>query len=806
MQQSGQQQQIAATVPGCVHTDLLSAGKIPDPFFRDNEQQVQWVSDADWVYRRRFDVPDELLRHHLIRVHCQGLDTIAVVRLNDVEIGRADNMFRTWDFDAKAALHAGNNIIEITFASPTKYLDALRAANPVPGTDGARVDGTGWIRKAPYMFGWDWGPKLATCGIWRPIRIEAFDTARLADVSVLQDHRQPEVVKLTVNVETEPATDAPLRATVRAVFNGQAVGQPADVPITDNRGSAQIAITDPQLWWPNGMGAHPLYQLIVELRDSSGNLLDKTEKRIGLRTIEFLKADGQRPVQFAVNGVRFFAKGGDWIPADSFPTRLTEQKLRQYVADAAAVNMNMLRLWGGGYYEDDSMLDACDEMGLLTWMDLKFACNPYPSFDQRWTDTVRAELRDNIRRLRHHPCVAIWSGNNEVIYNTADRWDGNHMSHQEYDLFFKGLVAEEMHQLDPQTAYVPGSPESGDEHYWGVWHGNKPFESFDAVHGFMTEFGMQSFTQPRTVDSYTNAEDRQSVLSPIMAFHQRSGGIKGNQKILDYIARNFRPAKDFDSTLWLSQIMQGYGIKYGAEHWRREMPRSTGVIIWQYNDCWPGPTWSAIDCQGRWKALQYMTRRFFAPVLVSGIADAKTGEVKLYVTSDRMTDAAGSLSWHVTDTTGRELVSGSIDVRVPAHSSAIATALQLGAHLQDPGPRNLLVWVDLVIAGQTVSDNLQFFVKPGELELVDPKLTADVSAAGDAFDVTLHAEHPALWAWVEMGGGDASYSDNFVHVRTGAPGHIRVQTGAHMGLMEFKDKLRVRSVVDLFRAEATTTR
>jgi len=804
LRQSGQQQQIAADVPGCVHTDLLAAGRIPDPFFRDNERQVQWVSQADWVYRRRFDVPADFLRRRFVRLHCQGLDTIAGIRLNDVEIGRADNMFRTWDFDAKPALRVGSNSIEITFASPTKYLERMRAANPVPQTDDQLVDGTGWIRKAPYMFGWDWGPKLATCGIWRPISIEAFDTARLADVMILQDHRHRGAVKLTVNIQTEPQSDSLLSASVRVVFNGQPVSQQDGVDIAQNHGAASLTIANPQLWWPNGMGEHPLYDVIVELRDSSGNILDKADKRIGLRTIEFLKANEKRPVQFAVNGVSFFVKGGDWIPADSFPTRLTPQKLRRYIADAVAANMNMLRLWGGGYYEDDSMLDACDEMGILTWMDLKFACNPYPSFDQRWSDTVRAELRDNIRRLRHHPCIAIWSGNNEVIYNTAERWDGFHMSRQDYDLFFKGAVAEEVHQLDPQTPYVPGSPESGDEHYWGVWHGNKPFKSFDSVHGFMTEFGMQSFPQPRTVDGFTDPSDRDSALSPIMIFHQRSGGLKGNQKILDYIARDFRPPRDFDSMLWLSQIMQGYGIKYGAEHWRREMPRSTGVVIWQFNDCWPGPTWSAVDYLGRWKALHYMTRRFFAPVLISGLSDAKTGAMTLYVTSDRMTDAAGVLSWHITDTTGQELVNGSITIQIPSRTSAIATTLQLGEKLRDAGAANLLAWIDLQIDGQMVSSNLLFFVRPGELNLVDPKLTAEVRGTRDIFDVTLHAEHPALWVWIELEGADATYSDNFLNVRADTPVRIQVRPAIPMSLSEFKTKLRVRSLMDLYAAGPAT--
>ncbi len=322
---------------------------------------------------------------------------------------------------------------------------------------------------------------------------------------------------------------------------------------------------------------------------------------------------------------------------------MTPEKLRHYVADAVAVNMNMLRFWGGGYYEEDALYDACDELGILVWSDCEFACSAYPAFDGAFTENVRQEIRDNVRRLRHHPCIAVWCGNNEVSLMTKPKWSDEGMGKTDYDKLFRRLIGGEIKALAPQALYVPGSPEMGDSHYWEVWHGDKTFEAYRTVNGFISEFGFQSFPEPKTVDSFTTNEDRASLRTPIMEWHQRSSG-NGNQKISDMMEHYFQPAKDFGSALWLSQITQGYGVKIGVEFWRLNMPKSMGCLYWQYDDCWPVASWSSVDYSGRWKALHYMARRFYAPVLVSGLENTASQSVAIYVTSDLLNSSRGRLT------------------------------------------------------------------------------------------------------------------------------------------------------------------
>ena len=400
-------------------------------------------------------------------------------------------------------------------------------------------------------------------------------------------------------------------------------------------------------------------------------------------------------MHFVVNGVPFFAKGANWIPADSFATRLTKEVLHRYAADAVAANMNCLRFWGGGYYEDDALFDACDELGLCIWLDFKFGCTTYPSFDRAFLDNVRAEARDNLRRLRHHPSIALWCGNNEIMFfRGKDQWTKDKMSEGDYYKLFRDLLGEQVRELAPQTDYVTGSPDCGDVHFWEVWHGGKPFEVYRNIHGFVSEFGFQSFPEPKTVRTFTVPADRESVYSPVMKYHERSNrmymdvpedGKIGTSKIMLLVKKYFRDPKDFESTLWLSQITQAYGIKYGAEGWRREMPRSMGCVYWQYNDTWPCSSWSSVDYFGRWKALHYMARRFYAPVLVSGVEDARAGKVDVYVTSDRLSDCQGKLTWTVTDVAGKTLASGSSSVEIPARTSRVSQSVSLREALQSHG-------------------------------------------------------------------------------------------------------------------------
>ena len=506
---SGSNDWFAATVPGCVHTDLLQAKRIPDPFFRDNEKKVQWVGDQAWTYRRTFDVSEALLRHEHLLLRCDGLDTLATILVNGVQLGEADNMYRTWEFDVKSRLKPGANIIEIQFAPVLPFIRAKEIQKPLPTW---QYPGAGYIRKMPCNFGWDWGPTLITCGIWKNISLVAYDAARLDSVQILQDHSQPNLVKLTIQVAADSAAQSVLSARIVVTAPDGKVQKPITSPLADGNAAAELTIARPKLWWPAGMGAQPLYTVKVELLDANGRLLDTTQKRIGLRTMQVAQQTDAAPMHFIVNGLPFFVKGANWIPADAFQNRVSQARLRQYIADAAAANMNALRFWGGSYYEEDALFDACDEMGICVWLDFKFACSTYPAFDPHFLENVRLEAVDQVKRLRHHPSIGVWCGNNEIMFFRGDNeWTTNKMSAPDYYKLFRDTLGGVMKSLAPQSEYVTGSPDCGDVHYWEVWHGGKPFAAYRNIHGFVSEFGFQSFPVPATINAFTAPEDRTSV-------------------------------------------------------------------------------------------------------------------------------------------------------------------------------------------------------------------------------------------------------------------------------------------------------
>jgi beta-mannosidase len=795
--QGGKNDWLSATVPGCVHTDLLAAGKIPDPFYRENEKVIQWVGESDWVYKRTFDVPEEVLNNDRVLLRCEGLDTLAAIKINGREIGHADNMFRLWEFDVKPFLRAGDNLIEVTFESPFTYFKQ-KESDQAPAK---WIKGRAWVRKEPCSFDWDWGPCLPSCGIWKNITLETFNEARIADLLVQQKPDGKHKATLDVEVELELVGDAtkPFQAVITVLDQGKAVAKKT-FSVAEGYGRGQVEIINPKLWWLAGMGQQPLYEVHLELLNADGKPVDAKSKRIGLRELKVVLPQGDNPLHFEVNGIPFFAKGANWIPCDSFTSRITPEILRRYVADAAAVNINTLRFWGGGYYEDDALFDACDEMGICVWLDFKFACAAYPAFESEFMENVRHEARDNLRRLRHHPCIAVWCGNNEISLSwwKGSTWGPNRMSTADYDELFKNLLAGEVRQHAPQAHYVSGSPDCGDTHYWEVWHGPKTFEAYRTQNGFMSEFGFQSFPGPKTVDAFTNEEDRKSVLSPVMNWHQRDGSGKGNEIIRDMILHYFRPPKDFETMLWLSQILQGYGIKIGAEYWRQTMPKSMGCVYWQYNDIWPGMSWSSVDYFGRWKALHYMARKFYSPILVSGLENMEAGTIELFVTSDESESHHGKLIWNVTDLTGKTLSHDSMSVKIPSRKSNKVKTLDLQGEMNKQGANGLLTWLKLEVDGKTVSENLVLLALPKELKLQDPKLAASVKESDGGFLVTIESATPALWVWLELKNADARYADNFIHLMPDVPQTILIEPDQPMSREAFLNELQIRSLYDTY--------
>ncbi|HEX3987754.1 MAG TPA: glycoside hydrolase family 2 protein [Acidobacteriaceae bacterium] len=784
LREAGTSRDYPALIPGSTYTNLLAAGSIPDPFFGENNSEVQWVAEKSWFFERSFEAAADFHGKEYVELVCHGLDTLATVELNGHPLGDCNNMFRTWTFDIKPHLRRGANQIRITFNPLTAYVEKQRTAyRKKYGIDLANE--RSWVRKGPYMWGWDWCRPVLTQGIWKKIEVRGYDV-RIADVSVLQNHAAGGAVRLEihtsvagrkddVHVEAEVLLAGSVVATTRgAAPHGEAV--------------LEAAVPEPQLWWPNGVGDQPLYTVRVQLLDADGKAVDNAVRRVGLRTIEVVPPSGDVALHLRVNSLPVFAKGADWIPADNMPTRVTPEILRWYMSQAAGCNFNFLRLWGGGYYEEDELFDLCDELGLMLQFEFKFANASYPVKDEEWMDNLREEIEQQTLRCRNHPSIVIWSGNNEIEY-----FEG-------YKQLFHDFIGGIVNRLVPGAFYEVGSGAhgSGDIHSWGVWHGNQPVESYLAVEGFVTEFGMQSTPVPMTVRAFTDPAGRQAIDSPVMQYHELDGSGHGIEIIMHYTEANFgQAAKDFDDALWLTDVNQAWMMRYAVEHWRRDMPRSMAAAIWQYNDCWPGSTWSMVDCFRRPKAILYQSRRFFAPVLVSGLPDPQSGKTDIYVTSDAPKDATGELLWSVTSAAGELLRQGTKEIRVPPRTSWRAEELDLSDLVQSHGAGNLLVWPEVVVDGQTVAQNTLLFGRPKGLKLQQPHLTMTTSGGETRYRVLIETDVSALWVWANLQDTSASFSDNFFDLRRERATEIDVVLDKPMSPFEFRSKLQIRSVYDI---------
>ena len=812
LQQSGKQEYIKAAVPGCVHTDLLAAGKIPDPYYRDNESGLQWIGEVDWIYRRDFEITPGFLQQEHILLRCEGLDTFARITVNSQKVAETENMFRTYEFDIKKLLITGKNTIEIRFGSTIPYIKKREKECHLAAWKGPHdVEGGNWVRKEPCNYGWDWGPCLVTCGIWRSISLVGFNTARITGVYAGQKHLRNGSVKLEIPVDVSPAVNAV--ANIEISLDEEVVAE-GKVSIQGGGGRVSLTIEEPQLWWPNGMGAQPLYNVSVSLLDKDDNDQDKAVKKIGLRTLKLQRKKDRwgETFQFAVNGVPFFAKGANWIPADTFATNITRDDYTDLLHSTADANMNMLRIWGGGIYEPDIFYDLCDELGICIWQDFMFACATYPAFDEEFLANVLAEVADNVKRLRHHPCIAIWCGNNEIEQGlVGEEWDDRQMSWADYSRLFDELIPRVVRENDPERDYWPASPHSpygdrqnfnntqwGDVHLWGVWHGKQPFEWYRTCrHRFISEFGFQSFPEPETVYNYTKPEDR-NITSYVVEHHQRSP--IGNTTIMTYLLDWFRLPTDFGMTLWLSQILQGMSMKYAIEHWRRNMPRTMGALYWQLNDCWPVASWSSIDYHHRWKALHYMAKRFFATVMVSSVENTGRNTVEIHITSDLLEAGSGELSWQVTDVAGKILLEGKEPVQVLPGKSRRVKTLPLNHPLRKYGSRNIMVWLELAVDNEVVSRDFVTFTRPKHFELRDPGIKMKVKRGKTGgVTVTLASSAPALWTWLELPGIEARFSDNFFHLRPGKPVEVAVLTEIPLSIAELQKSLIVHSLIDTYK-------
>ena len=807
--QSGAADWSPAHVPGGVHTDLLALGRIPDPFVGDHEKRVAWVAETDWVYRRTFEVsPGVLAEDHVLLV-CDGLDTLATVSLNGHELGRAENMFRRYEWDVKAALTTGSNELVIAFASPVNYAAGKQAVREMPGAAEA-IPGGPYVRKAPCHFGWDWGPQLPPIGIWKDIRLEGRSTARLAEVHLRQHHAGGQVT-VEARVEAERWGDAPLTAQLHITApNGAALEAQADLSAGGDA-TLTIPIPDPQLWWPNGYGAQPLYQVEVTLL-SGGQAVDSQDYQLGLRTIELRQqADAWgKSFQFVVNGVPVFARGANWIPADSFPTRLTVEMLEGLIRSAAEAHHNMLRVWGGGFYEDERFYDLCDRYGILVWQEFIFACSIYPLDDPAFVENLRVESVENIRRLRHRASLALWCGNNEMEWGWVDwgwknRPDLADMK-SAYDRFYHHTLPDWVSAEDPDHAYWPSSPSSdtpfenpngqrqGDAHYWDVWHGRKPFTAYrDQYPRFMSEFGFQALPPLATIRSYAEPHDW-NMTSYIMEQHQKNAS--GNSLMVGQMLDTFRLPKDFESLVYLSMVLQAEGIRYGVEHWRRHPDRVAGILYWQLNDCWPVASWSSLDYFGRWKALHYAARRFYAPVVLS--IEDKPPRMGVYVTNEGLRPWSGEMKWSLETLDGDVLTAGDAPVEAGAQAAAEIEQLDLAEYVTQDNVHELVFVAELWQGDQLVARQTAGFTPIKHMALADPAIHAEVRAQGGQLAIDLTAESLALLVEVALDGVEPVFSDNYFNLPAGRAVTVTCPLPAGWDVSRAKGALRLRSVVDSY--------
>ncbi len=806
MREADSQTWHSAHVPGSVYADLMADGTMPDPFWRENELDAFERMKKDYVYQRTFTVTEAQLAHAHVELVCEGLDTLAHVSLNGREIAFADNMHITWVWDVKEHLHAGENTLEIRFDSPILY--CAKKAEEAPGWESSdATPGFRHLRKAHCMFGWDWGPRLPDAGIWRPIFLRTWDTARLENALMLQAHHDGVV---DVTIRPEIAGESAWSAEITAP-DGEVLTLPETMAAEQ-----VIAIQNPQLWWPNGLGKQPLYRVTVRL--AAG---DTRTWRIGLRTMTVSREKDEWGEEFChvVNGVKVFAMGADYIPEDNILARVTPERTRRLLEDCKAANFNAIRVWGGGYYPDDAFYDICDELGLLVWQDLMYACAFYdltPDFER----SIRVETHQNVARLRHHASLALICGNNEMEMFMAGANSAliNHRTWEfvptyphhitDYVKMFEYILPAIVKETAPQTYWWPASPSSGgnfdapndenrgDNHYWDVWHGEKPFTEYRKFFfRYASEFGFQSFPCLKSVEQFTLPDDR-NIFSRVMERHQRNQAANG--KILSYLSQTFRYPNSFDDLLYASQLMQAEAIRYGVEHWRRNRGRCMGAIIWQLNDIWPVASWASIDYYGRWKALHYAAKRFFAPVMISAEEEGELSQnpkineyhpapleksFRLNVCNETLRDVTGEVVWALRTPDGAIVRQNQQTLTIPAMSAKWLDKVDCA----DASLTGHYVSFAFVVDNVAVSEGTCIFCAPKHFEFVDPRLT--VETRGDTLLVTSHAY--AKQVWLESEDADLLLDDNAFDMNRGTK-VVRVLRGS-------AEKVRGRSVWDLGR-------
>lgn len=786
MNEKGSEAYIDAKIPGSVLSTLLVQHRIQDPFFGTNESDVKELFRNDYYFTRQFEPSSELLQQQKIELCCKGIDTISKIYINNVNVGSTDNMHRTYTFDVKNYLVYGINTITIEIQSPINFIENARGAvnkEPTYVPEGC-MRGNQYLRKAHSMFGWDFCPSLPDMGIWRSIDLIGYSLIKLDDVLVIQHHEKK---KVTLEIQVR----ANIIERGMYIIQGEIITPEGRVSaITETMEGSEttlfMEIEEPKIWWPNGFGEHPLYTVSVYALDMNGNEWDSKSYKIGLRTITVSQDRDEFGHEFCfrVNGVRFFAMGANYVPEDSIYSFVTKEKINYLLRAAIKSNFNTIRIWGGGYYPSDTFYELCDEYGIVVWQDFMFANNQY-EYNDSFARNIMAEVTDNVRRLRHHACLGLFCGNSEVeqAFSEWPEFKSQDSLRIDSQRIFDSLLKPLCAQLAPQTFYWSSSPSSsgnfdrpndetrGDVHFWDVWYGGKGFDEFkNHIIRFCSEFGFQSFPSMKTVKTFTKEEDR-NAFSEVMESHQKN--IDANSKLISYISKYFLFPKDMESFMYLTQILQAISVKYGVEHFRRNRGACMGALYWQMNDSWPAPSWSGIDYFGRWKALQYMAKNFYAPI--AGSIDLVGNVATVYIQNETRDIEPRRVRISLQTFDFRLLHEAEYQVEIMPGGVELVCSIDYSEYIAGIENKVFMEAVFYDEEDNAVGNEIEVFVPYKRLALENSSISYSVIELPDEYVIRMMSGGFAAFVELDLRQADAVFSENFFHLTSKREKAVRLK-------------------------------
>lgn len=793
-----------AQLPGCNYLDLMDNKIIDDVFYGSNEKKYFEVAESDWIYSKKFHVKKDFTNNDFIFLNISGLDTIADIYINNSLIGSGENAYIDYRFDIKNYLNFGENEIKIYFYSPVKYIQKKNKEDKAFYNSNG-LDGYTHIRKPAYHFGWDWGPTLPPSGISGDINITAFKKGYINDFKITQEHNEGKVkININAQVLSNDIDISAFKVIIKLFAPDNCEIESKELSLKDNNISASFDVANPVLWFPNGFKDNdikPLYQIKAQLFRND-EIEDERALKIGLRTIEHDTAPDNFGTQFAfkVNGTRIFCKGANWIPTDSFVTRTTSKQLEYLIKSMADANMNMIRIWGGGYYGSNELYDLCDKYGILVWQDFQFACHPYPLYNENLLETAIKEVEDNVKRIRHHASLALWCGNNEIEMMFA-LWMFKKRYIDSQRKFFYEILPQKIREFDDITPYWPGSPASGkflknvnaddcgDKHMWAVWHGLQPFTFYQKKYPrFLSEFGFESLPDMDTIRSFAEEGDFY-MTSPVMSNHQKCAS--GNGKILYYMVKNYYIPKAFEDLVYISQLSQAESIRYAVEHQRRNSGRCNGTLYWQLNDCWPVNSWSSIDYSGKWKALHYYSKRFNSPIAFSFLK--KKQDLTIHCYNENDTQFSGKVVWKIIDFDGRVLDNGETTCNLNTNEVKKSVIIDIKKYKKQEDSIVLTATL-LDDVGNEVYSQTFNFVKERLLKLKKPNIETQLSIAQNELKITLKSDTFVKSVMLHLKDIKEPFTDNFFDLIPYEPKTVAIKLDNEVNLNECKNLLTIRSL------------